>query len=213
MREVSRKSFDESQLLPLSALQHLLFCERQCALIHNEQQWADNRLTTEGNLLHAKAHSGEDESRPGVRITRGMPVRSLALGLSGVADIVEFHDGGAVIPVEYKRGRPKRNACDEVQLCAQALCLEEMLERDIPRGHLFYGKRRRRHEIAFDAGLRGLTTDAAGRLHRLIGDGTTPPAKREPKCDSCSLLEICMPDSMRLSGSAGKWFARQLADN
>lgn len=205
--------FTESQLLPLSALQHLIFCERQCALIHNEQQWAENRLTSEGNVMHAKAHSGQDESRPGVRITRGMPLRSLALGLSGMADVVEFHAGGAVMPVEYKRGRPKRDACDEVQLCAQALCLEEMLAVTIPRGHLFYGEKRRRHEVEFDATLRALTAETAGRLHALIASGMTPPARREPKCDACSLLEICLPDAMRLHSSVATWFARQLVDD
>ena len=203
----------ENDLLPLSALQHLIFCERQCALIHNEQQWAENRLTTEGNLMHSKAHSGDDESRPGVRITRGMPVRSLALGLSGVADIVEFHSHGAVVPVEYKRGRPKQNACDEVQLCAQALCVEEMLQVSIPKGQLFYGQKRRRHEIEFDEALRSLTRETAARLHQLIDSGRTPPAIREPKCDACSLIEICMPDAMRLRGSTARWFSRQLVDD
>ena len=147
--------YEEDQLLQLSALQHLLFCERQCALIHIEQVWSDNYFTSEGNLLHERTHEGPDESRPGVRITRGMSVRSLTLGLSGQCDVVEFHLGSArasraeegappsflqVLPIEYKRGKPKIHRADEVQLCAQALCLEEMLGCSIARGMLYYGK-------------------------------------------------------------------------
>lgn len=114
-------------LLPISALQHLLYCERQCALIHVEQVWAENQFTAEGNVMHEKAHEGPDERRDGVRIVRGLPVKSEALGLSGQCDVVEFHCDGSVLPIEYKRGKPKAHRADEVQLCAQALCLEEML--------------------------------------------------------------------------------------
>ncbi len=116
--------FDENSLLPISALQHILYCPRQCALIHLEQAWADNRFTAEGNQMHARAHDGPDESRPGVRITRSLAVRSLEYGITGQCDIVEFHKNGQVIPVEYKRGKPKAHSADEVQLCAQAICLE-----------------------------------------------------------------------------------------
>ena len=116
--------FDESNLLPISALQHLIFCERQCALIHIEQVWSENEFTAEGNILHERTHEGPDESRPGVRITRGLPVRSFELGLSGQCDVVEFHDSGEIVLVEYKRGKPKSHEADRVQLCAQALCLE-----------------------------------------------------------------------------------------
>ena len=121
--------FSEDELLPLSALQHLLFCERQCALIHIEQAWAENRLTVEGKNLHAKVHEADDESRGDLRIVRGLRLRSLRLGLVGQADVVEFHKQGDAwlpFPVEYKRGKPKPEPCDEVQLCAQAICLEEM---------------------------------------------------------------------------------------
>ncbi|MFN2509255.1 MAG: CRISPR-associated protein Cas4 [Chthoniobacterales bacterium] len=201
---------DEAQLLPISALQHLLFCERQCALIHIEQVWSDNEFTSEGNLLHERTHEGPDESRPGVRITRGMPVRSFELGLSGQCDVVEFHSDGGVLPVEYKRGKPKVHAADEVQLCAQALCLEEMLGRAVVRGMLYYGKRRRRTDVAFDAALRELTGDAARRLHALIESRVTPIAQREKKCESCSLLDICLPDALRFRKGAATWFARQL---
>ena len=184
---------DESSLLPISALQHLLFCERQCALIHIEQLWSDNVFTAEGNLLHERTHEGPDESRPGVRITRALPVRSLDLGLSGQCDVVEFHLGSAgaspalesaslssctITLVEYKRGKPKAHAADEVQLCAQALCLEEMLGRPIASGALFYGKRRRQTPVKFDETLRGLTRESARRLHSLFASRVTPSAVR-----------------------------------
>ncbi len=210
--------YDEDQLLPLSALQHLLFCERQCALIHIEQVWADNQFTSEGNLLHERTHEGPDESRHGGRIARGMPVRSLDLGLSGQCDVVEFHLGRAralpseVIPVEYKRGKPKAHAADEVQLCAQALCLEEMLGVEIKRGMLYYGKRRRRTEVPFNSNLRTLTRETAQRLHKLIDSRITPLAQREKKCESCSLLEICLPDALRFRRGVAGWFAAQLKD-
>lgn len=203
--------FAEDQLLPISALQHLLFCERQCALIHIEQVWNDNLFTAEGNLLHERTHEGPDESRPGVRITRGLPVRSLELGLSGQCDVVEFHEAtGEIRIVEYKRGKPKPHRADEVQLCAQALCLEEMLHKPIARGALFYGKRRRHTPITFDESLRALTRDSAQRLHTLIASAVTPPAVREKKCESCSLIEDCMPDALRLRRGAAAWFERQL---
>jgi CRISPR-associated exonuclease Cas4 len=206
-------SFPEDQLLPLSALQHLLFCERQCALIHIEQVWAENAFTMEGNVLHERAHDGPDETRPGVRIVRGLPVRSLAFGLSGECDVVEFHASGAVLPVEYKRGKSKAHAADEVQLCAQALCLEEMLDRPVEWGALYSGQRRRRTEIVFDEGLRRRTADAARQLHALFASERTPPAVREKKCDSCSLLPICMPDALRLRRGAAAWFENQLRES
>lgn len=206
----SLDAHDESNLLPISALQHLLFCERQCALIHVEQVWSENEFTSEGNLLHERTHGGLDESRPGVRITRGMPVRSFELGLSGQCDVVEFHSDGSVFPVEYKRGKPKVHAADEVQLCAQALCLENMLGKPIERGMLYYGKRRRRTDVMFDEQLRELTRKSARRLHELIKSRVTPAAQREKKCDTCSLLHLCMPDALRLRKGAAAWFARQL---
>ena len=208
-------SYNEDQLLPISALQHLLFCERQCALIHVEHVWTENEFTAEGRVLHERAHEGTDETRAGgkVRITRGLPVRSLELGLSGQCDVVEFHDGaGAVLPVEYKRGKPKAHAADEVQLCAQALCLEEMLARPVDRGALYYGQRRRRTEIVFDEPLRVLTRETARRLHELIASGVTPSAVRETKCDACSLLPLCLPDALRFRRGAAAWFTSQLRE-
>ena len=195
--------YSEDQLLPISALQHLLFCERQCALIHVERVWQENRLTVEGRHLHEKAHDGPTETRAGVRTTRGLHVRSLVLGLSGVADVVEFHlpNTGTlaehprnrsasapaprysrVTPVEFKRGKPKKDDSDRVQLCAQAICLEEMLQLQIDFGELFYGTRRRRTQVDFDAQLRATTHQASARLHRMIADHETPRARRAPKC-------------------------------
>jgi CRISPR-associated exonuclease Cas4 len=130
--------FTDDQLLPISALQHYLFCPRQMALIHLEQAWADNQFTAEGNAIHHKAHDGHDESRPDARLTRSLPVVSRRLGLTGQCDIVEFHADGTVVPVEFKRGKPKAHDADKAQLCAEAICLEEMLGVEIANGFLFY---------------------------------------------------------------------------
>jgi CRISPR-associated exonuclease Cas4 len=207
--------FDEDSLLPLSALQHLLFCERQAVLIHVERLWAENPLTVEGRQLHERVDGAVGESRGEVRLARALALRSLRLGLVGKADLVELHrvsgemgsagEPGAVLPgvpgfwrpfpVEYKRGRPKLHHADLVQLCAQALCLEEMFATSVSAGALFYGQTRRRQNVAFDEGLRRETTEAAARLHRLFGSGVTPPPVREPKCDRCSLIDLCLPDA------------------
>ena len=166
--------FTDDQLIPISALQHYLFCPRQAALIHLEQAWADNRFTAEGNALHQKAHDGHDDSRPGVRHTRSLPVVSRRLGLAGQCDIVEFHADGAVIPVEYKRGKPKQHDADEAQLCAQAMCLEEMLGVGITEGFLFYGQRKRRTAVEFNVDLRQQVETVATALHRLMASRITP---------------------------------------
>ena len=146
--------FTDNQLLPISALQHLIFCERQCALIHVEQLWAENVLTVEGKQLHEKAHEGNSETTGSIRITRSLWLKSNRLGLIGQADIVEFHDNGKVVPVEYKRGKPKKDSSDRVQICAQAMCLEDMLKIEISFGSLFYGMRKRRTDVEFDDALR-----------------------------------------------------------
>lgn len=202
--------FSEDELLPISALQHLVFCERQWALIHLEQLWSENRLTAEGRILHDRAHAGDSESRGDLRIARGLRIHSLRLGISGIADIVEFRrtsscqgialEGAEGVwepfPVEYKRGRPKSNQCDEIQLCAQALCLEEVLNTTISRGALFYGRQRRRHEVLFESFLRDRTEHLAARLHELTHARRTPPAVYAKKCDSCSLIDDCLPKIM-----------------
>ncbi len=186
--------YPESDLLPLSGLQHLAFGERQCGLIHLELIWEENRLTVEGRHLHERVHEAEDEVRDGVRIVRGLRLRSLQLGLIGQADVVEFPlDGGSPVPVEYKRGRKKPDQTDEAQVCAQALCLEEMLETPIPRGFLYYGQPRRRVQVLFDENLRARVATLAARMHELFDAGRTPPAQYNSKCDACSLIEVCMP--------------------
>jgi CRISPR-associated exonuclease Cas4 len=193
-------NYTEDDLIPLSALQHLLFCERQCALIHIERVWVENLYTAEGRIMHERVDSGRSETRGDVRIVSGVLLRSFRLGLSGKADVVEFHreklaDGKIwrPFPVEYKRGRPKKEPWDRVQLCAQALCLEEMLSMEVPRGALFYGRTRRRVEVTFGADLRRLTEEASLRLHALISSGVTPPATCSEKCEACSFLASCLP--------------------
>jgi CRISPR-associated exonuclease Cas4 len=206
--------YSEDDLLPISALQHLAFCERQWALIHLEQQWVENRLTAEGRQLHQRADEGHHQTKEGVRTCRGLHLRSLRLGLTGKADVVEFHPahGGSArpFPIEYKRGRPKPDHRDEVQLCAQALCLEEMLNAEITTGALFYGEPRRRAAVAFDAELRAETERLAARLHELYAARITPRAKYEKKCDSCSLYFICLPKTTGVS-SAQRYLKRAVA--
>ncbi|MBU0499990.1 MAG: CRISPR-associated protein Cas4 [Gammaproteobacteria bacterium] len=197
--------YSEDDLLPLSGLQHLAYCPRQFALIHIEQVWAENRFTAEGQLMHRRVNEETHESRGDLHIAHAVRVRSLQYGLSGIADVVEFHRAAEGItlagkagrwlpfPVEYKRGKPKQGNMDEVQLCAQALCLEEMLGTGIPAGALFYGKTRRRKEIAFTDGLRTQTIQLAERMHALWSARQTPPAEFGPQCEQCSLMECCMP--------------------
>jgi len=192
--------YSEDDLLALSALQHLLYCERQCALIHIEQVWAENRFTAEGSILHERADRGGTGARGKARVEYGLAIRSLRLGLIGKADVVEFHrtaDGQwQPFPVEYKRGRAKKDDCDRVQLCAQALCLEEMLAVKVPAGALFYGKTRRRQEVDFTLGLRRETEETAARLHALIASGLTPLPEFGPKCRHCSLAAVCLPEKI-----------------
>lgn len=197
---------EDRGLLPLSALQHLQFCERQCALIHIEGLWAENRRTVEGRLLHDRVHETGTAVRGTMRHERGLQLCSHRLGLFGIADVVEFPVGGPPRPIEYKCGRPKAHSADEVQLCGQALCLEEMLGCVVPGGELFYGAIRRRMKVPFSADLRARTEAAAGRLHELISHGHTPLARREPKCDRCSLLYLCMPDALRPRATARRYF-------
>jgi CRISPR-associated exonuclease Cas4 len=181
------------------------------ALIHLERVWADNRFTAEGNLLHKRAHDGHDEIRSDLSITRTLPVRSFQLGISGQCDIVEFHKSGEIIPIEYKRGKPKTNSIDEVQLCAQALSLEEMLNAQIPHGFIYYGLKKRRTQIDFNSELRQLTVHTAQALHRLIDARQTPPANYDAKkCSTCSLLDLCQPKTQRLKRGASAWFQAQI---
>ncbi len=208
--------YEEDDLLPLSSLQHLIFCKRQCALMFTEQIWRENRFTVEGRIMHEHVHEEGKESRGDVRIEHGVPLRSLRLGLIGKTDVVEFHrreDGSwRPYPVEYKRGKPKPDDCDKVQLCAQALCLEEMLAVSIPAGAIFYGRTRHRLDVAFDGALRLETEEAARRTHELISSGRTPPPEYSKKCDSCSLVADCLPKSIRRGRSVKNYLSRMLAE-
>jgi CRISPR-associated exonuclease Cas4 len=186
--------YSDEDLLPLSGLQHILFCERQCALIHVEGAWKENAFTAEGRAMHGKAHAGKTESRRKNRTEYGIDLRSLELGLSGKADAITFEENGSVTIVEYKRGRPKRGRMDEVQVCAQAMCLEEMTRKEIPVAALFYGKTKRRTEIPLTGELRTLTAETAHRYHELIENGITPVASYAKKCQRCSLLDLCLPE-------------------
>ena len=216
--------YSEDDLLPLSGLQHLLFCERQWGLIHLEQSWEENRLTAEGRVLHERAHGGGTENRPRVRTSRGLRLHSFRLGLVGQADVVEFQlagDGVAIpkteglwrpFPVEYKRGRVKRGSCDEVQLCAQALCLEEMFGCVIGEGALYYGEPRRRTKVEFDMMLRRRTEDLAERMHELHHAGVTPTANYQRKCESCSLMAQCLPKLLSKPLAVARYLSRALAN-
>lgn len=197
--------FSEDELLPISALQHVVFCDRQAALIHVERLWAENLHTVEGRHLHEHAHETGTEGRSGLRIVRGLPIRSLSLGVTGIADIVEFRrtrsgvelNGSAglweAFPVEYKKGKAKRHRADEVQLCAQAMCIEEMFTTRVTEGALYYGRTKRRKAVQFDGELRRLTVDAAVRFREIIENRLTPRARYGPKCRQCSLIDDCRP--------------------
>lgn len=207
--------------IPLSALQHWLYCPRQCALIHNEQVWAENQFTAEGQLLHKKANDGPDEHRSTGSILRHLHVLSEKHGITGICDIVEFHDlksqisnfksTRSVTPVEYKRGKPKAHRADEVQVCAQAICLEEMFQTDIPLALIFYGKTRRRTEVPLDATLRALTLATITAVREMKESGMTPSAEYDSRrCDACSLIDLCQPKSLRLKRGAAAWFSTSL---
>ena len=247
--------YSENDLIPLSALQHYVYCPRQCALIHVEQLWTENRFTAEGRARHDRVDRPEHEMRDGIRYEFAMAVRSLQLGIIGKTDVVEFHTGESpylkseisnlkspegcseisnlkseiarraavsnlkspdrvspplkseisnlkspenhdrVFPVEHKRGRPKPDHCDWVQLCAQALCLEEMLNTSIPSGAIFYGKPRRRQEVEFTEALRAETIQTIQQVRELLQSARTPPPEyHEKKCSACSLFDLCLPN-------------------
>ena len=212
--------YSEADLLPISALQHLLFCPRQCALIHVEGAWTENLFTAEGRIMHERAHTAKTEVRGAVRTEFALALRSLELGLSGKADVVEFHREGrkgpgvreVPYPVEYKRGKPKADRSDLVQLCAQAICLEEMTGTKVPRGALFYGRERRRTEVVFGPELRSGTEEAARRLHELVLSGRTPPPEYGKKCRSCSLADACMPRPCSGKAPVSRYLAAALEE-
>lgn len=199
--------YEENELLQLSGIQHFKFCRRRWALIHIEQQWAENYRTIDGEIMHEKAHdSGNFEARKNILITRGIYIHSLKLGISGQCDVLEFHrtkEGGITLPerdgawqpfpVEYKRGKPHPQSGDELQLCAQAMCLEEMLCCPIPKGALYYGELRHREIVFFDDALRETVKDSLLEMHRLFQKKYTPKAKPNSSCRACSMKDICLP--------------------
>ena len=224
----------EESAVMLSALQHYLFCPRQCALIHMEGIWTENFLTAAGRQLHERVDRRGGETRRDVHLATALRLVSNRLGLTGVADMVEFHraessndEKGCCIavklsgrsgfwrpvPVEYKRGSPKAHRADEVQLCAQALCLEEMLGVTIASGALFYGETRRRSNVTFDAELRSLTEDVAAKVHELLRSGHTPLPVFTKGCRGCSLFETCRPEEVGGGrDSARRWIGNQLEE-
>jgi len=197
--------YAEQDYLLLSGIQHFAFCRSQWALVHIDQQWSENLRTVEGMFMHEKAHEATTEKRGDVIITRGLQVFSRSLGIRGTCDVVELHrdeNGVSIygrtgkyspVPVEYKRGKPKDNDADALQLCAQAMCLEEMLVCHIPHGYLFYGETRRRTDVALDDSLRKHLTDILKEMHSYYQRGYTPKVKPGKACKACSLADICVP--------------------
>ena len=200
--------YNEDDLLPLSGIQHFAFCERQWGLIHVENQWVENLRTAEGRLLHQRVDDPYfTESRGDVKTVRSVPLFSKNLGLYGVADVIELHrntgdaSGIGYSIVEYKSGKPKPDDRDEVQLCAQAICLEEMLGIKLDHGYMYYGETRHRHRVDFDVSLRSRVKTLAEKMHLLYTHGITPPAVKGKKCKNCSMEDICLP---KLGGSSRK---------
>lgn len=201
------KVYSEEDFLQLSGIQHFKFCRRQWALIHIENQWVENYHTTDGKIFHENAHNGSfSESRGNLYVTRDMRVFSAELGVSGACDVLEFRKGDSGIPlkgrvglwqpypVEYKRGKPKTDTEDVVQLCGQAMCLEEMLCCEIPTGALYYGEIQHRREVSFDTNLREEVRSLLAEMHSLYAQGHTPKAKPRKSCGACSLKDICLPE-------------------
>ena len=201
--------FAEDELLPLSGLQHLLYCERRAYLVHAEMAWRENAATAEGRVVHDHAHAGGMETRGDVRTARSLRLRSLTLGLIGIADIVEFHRlsdgalGGCALsgisgrwqpfPVEYKRGILRHEPGYAVQLCGQACCLEEMLQVAIPAGALFYGASHKRLDVPCDAALRAMTATSAQRLREILAFPEAPLPVNDARCRECSMRPVCLP--------------------
>jgi len=206
--------YSEDELLLVSGVQHFCFCPRQWALIHIEQTWSENLHTVQGDLFHERVHDKNYKTySKGAIIQRSLPLVSYELGLYGMSDLVEFSksDGSAVI-VEYKKGKKKVRNCDRAQLCAQALCLEEMLETGIERSFLFYGETREKEEVLIDAGLRSYTQTAITKMHELYRSSQTPaPSVKLSVCRQCSLVDSCNPKAFQKDSSHSYW-SRMLAE-
>jgi CRISPR-associated exonuclease Cas4 len=208
--------YSEDDLIPISALQHVMFCQRQYALIHLEQEWEEKHYTMEGTLLHERVDAERHESRRFFRQEYGMPVRSLKWGLIGKCDLVEIwfqNDGktARVSPVEFKRGKEKENDADRVQLCAQALCLEEMFGVGVPDGQFYYFKNHRRTSSQIDESIREKTRGLTETIRKISGSKKTPPANYESKkCDRCSLIDVCMPRYISTNKTVDFFVEKQL---
>jgi len=203
----------EPEIIYLSRLQHYLFCPRQYALIELENIWAENQFTAEGQVLHQRVNQADQEKRGDIRTVWALRLSHVELGIEGVADVVEYHkqaDGSETpFPIEYKRGKPKTHRADEVQLCAQALCLEDMHGITVPEGALFYGEVRRRHAVIFDTELRDLTLKTILACRAIVQTQCTPVADYQAKkCNACSLIDLCHPKGFKKS--AAVWLAKQL---
>lgn len=177
----------------ISALQHHSYCPRQCALIHVEKVFDENIYTLRGQRVHERAHESEGSLEDGVRVERGLSLFSDRLGLIGKSDVVEFRTGEAPYPVEYKSGPRRGSIHDDIQLCAQAMCLEEMLEHDVPRGSVYHYASRRRREVVFDEELRSLTEKTVREVRHLLATSTVPSPVADARCPKCSLFDACMP--------------------
>lgn len=222
------KEYPDDDLLLLSGIQHFAYCERQWALIHIEKQWQENVKTVEGEHLHERVHNPDlVEKRGDILTVRSLPIVSRRLGLYGMLDLVEFYQvdskqGGIVLPnyegfwmpkpVEYKRGRPKPDERDEVQLCAQAICLEEMLHINIVGGDLYYGENRRRTSVEFDIKLRSRVEELSLKMHQVFESGITPPAEKGRRCSLCSLKDICLPTLTRKIGSVKHYIQKAISE-
>jgi CRISPR-associated exonuclease Cas4 len=219
--------FNEEELFPISALQHFVFCPRRCALVHIEQIWTENKFTVEGDILHQRVDELGRESRSSLIVSHGVGIRSLRFGITGKVDVVEFRLTGEAscgcklagkignwipYPIEYKRGTARRGFGDEVQICAQALCLEEMLCCSVPAGSIYYASTRKRREIDFDARLRAETASAITGVRALIAAGITPPAEYGKKCDTCSLFDLCQPKLPVQGKDPRRYLARYLGE-
>lgn len=200
---------DDSDWLPLSAIFRYAHCPRQCYLFHVEGQKAENRFTVEGNLVHRRVTEAEDESRSGVRICRSLNLVSHRLHIRGISDVVEFH-GDQPVPVEYKRGGRKHRDDERAQLTLQAICLEEMLSVTIPQGFIWHAQTRRRELIVLDAEARRHAEDLVDAVRKCMGALTSPPAIRKRHCESCSLVDHCLPMATDGKRSATAWIQQHL---
>jgi CRISPR-associated exonuclease Cas4 len=187
------REWGESELVMISTLEHYSYCPRQCALIHIEQVFDENLYTLRGQRVHERVHDPESASEEGVKVERGLSLFSERLGLVGKADLVEFRPDGSLYPIEYKSGPRREIRHDAVQLCAQAMCLEEMLSCDVPRGAIYHFLSRRRREVAFDEELRSLTEEMIRAVRLMLHAATVPPPVADARCPKCSLFDACMP--------------------